>query len=87
MPVSKPAVVQHFLTSLFVNIEAATAAATFRRYIDGKPDIEINMQVEQAEFVPLMLALAVPNKSRRDDITDAVYALAINRGLLEGEIS
>lgn len=87
MPVSKTAVVQHYLTALFVNIEAATGAATFRRYVDGQPDVEINMMVEQTEFVPLMMAMSDPTKNRRDDITDAVYALAIARGLFQGEIS
>jgi len=87
MPVVKQSTIAYFLVNLTINTEAGSAAATFRRYIDGKPDIETVFSVEQADFAPLMLGIADAGKNRRDDIADAVYALAIAKGVLEGLVT
>lgn len=78
--------VKHLLISIFFDNEAAVGVAKFKRFINDKLDGEVIVEFTGQELGPLLFAPPVPGKTRFDDVTDAVYAAAIAKGAMTGEV-
>jgi hypothetical protein len=87
MPVSKTASLTYVLESVFLDVPSAMVVARFSRTVDGVALPPVDFTLQGAEIVPLLLVPPDASKTRRDDIADAVYALAIQHGVISGEVS
>lgn len=87
MPVTKTASLVHTLISVFFDVPSSTVVARFSRKVDNTDLPEVEFRLEGPEVAPLLLVKPDPTKDRKDDIADAVYALAIQRGVISGEVS
>jgi hypothetical protein len=75
------------MTYLSVDMVAVSATATFTTLFNGAKVGEITFSIDSAALVGIIGASPVSEKSRGDDITDAVYEYAIAQGLINGVIA
>jgi hypothetical protein len=87
MPVSKQASVSFVLTKMYIDALAGTAKLTFQRYVEAELIGEAVIDAGPDLVLPVLLAQGDATKSRKDDIADAIYAVAIAQGWFDGVIS
>jgi hypothetical protein len=58
----------------------------FSRTLNGKPDGGVDMLVEGIDMVSLLSTQATLGQGLGDEITDAIYKIALDRGVIEGTL-
>jgi len=86
MPIVTTSSVSHKLTKVNVDMELMTIWCYFTRTINGKLDGGSEMHVEGTDMVSLLMTQAIPNQALGDEITDAIYSMAISKGIIEGTL-
>ena len=87
MPIHKPAVVTHTLVNVVVDIPGRFMLCTFTNDIDGVGQGQIVMPIEAGDMLAIIGVQGDGTKSRADDITDAVYAHALECGAISESIA
>ena len=86
MPIHKPATVTHTLINVIVDIPGRFMVCTFAKDIDGVGQGHIEMRIEGMDMLAIIGVQGDGTKTRADDITDAVYAHALECGAIVGSI-
>ena len=87
MPVTKQSTVSYTLMAINVSMSSGYIACTFVRKIDDVPTGNLDLLIEGADMVTLLSTQATAGQPLGSEITDAVYAYAIGKGVIEGDIS
>lgn len=92
MPVTQSQSVAHYLIESTVRMDPDTLAplgmrVVFQRKIDGVPDRVVTCDMSAADLAAYLSATPAPNKVRGIELTDAIYAWAIQAGYIAGEVS
>ena len=87
MPVTTQVTVVHILTKINVDMESMTVFAHFSRTVNGVPDGSVDFTIVGQDMIDLLNTQAVADQSLGAEITDAVYRLAIAKGMISGTIS
>ena len=87
MPVTKTATISYSLTQITVDMIGGFVQSHFTRSIDGEPSGSVEMLTVGDDMLALLGTQAVAGQPLGSEITDAVYNLAISKGLIEGVIS
>ena len=86
MPVVSTQTIAYVIVGLNIDMPGKRGVATLRKYVDGVPSGDIEVISEGEDFMALVGATPAPNLTRGDDITYAVYNLAIAQRLISGAV-
>jgi len=87
MPVTNTSTVAFVLTGISVDMRAGSILAQFTRLLNGEPLGTTEMTIEGEELGVFLSSSPDPSKTRGNDFTDAIYTLALSRGIISGVIS
>ena len=87
MPVTKQSTVAYTLVAITVSMTGGYVSCSFARTIDGVPVGAVDLLIEGADMVGLLGTQATAGQPLGNEITDAVYAYAISKGVIDGVIS
>ena len=86
MPITISGQVNYVLMNLAVDMRALSASATFDVLANGDKVGEITLGIHQADLMGILTTVPNEGKTRADDITDAIYAYAVQTGAISGAI-
>ena len=86
MPVTANAVVSYTLMRLTIDMEQMTGTAVLRKMVDGEVVGTVEYQAVGDDLIALLMATPDATKTRGNDVTDAVYQFAVDRGFISGTI-
>jgi hypothetical protein len=87
MPVTKQSSVSYTLMAINVSMSSGYIACTFVRKIDNDPMGNLDLLIEGADMAALLATQATSGQPLGSEITDAIYAHAIGKGVIAGDIS
>lgn len=87
MPVTSQVTAVHTLTKINVDVEMGTVWCHFKRADNGIPAGTVEHTFTGQDVLDLLATTAVADQALGNEITDAVYRLAIARGVISGDIS
>lgn len=86
MPITRNVTLSSVLVTFTLDVPSMTAHCLFQNYMDGNAAGTAEFSVSGAELAEIMATPAMTGKSRADDITEAIYAYAVSKGLITGSI-
>ena len=86
MPVTANAVVSYTLMRLTIDMEQMTGTAVLRKMVDGEVVGPQTPGPLRMASIALLMATPDATKTRGNDVTDAVYQFAVDRGFISGTI-
>jgi hypothetical protein len=87
MPVTKQCSVAYKLMAIAVSMSSGYITCSFNRTIDDVPTGALDMLIEGPDMVTLLSTQATAGQPLGSELTDAVYAYAIGKGVIDGVIS
>jgi hypothetical protein len=87
MPVTKQSSVAYKLMAITVSMSSGYIACTFTRTIDGVSVGTLEMLIEGQDMVDLLSTQAAAGQPLGSEITDNIYAYAISKNIIAGDIT
>jgi hypothetical protein len=87
MPVTKQSTSSYSLVKIGVDMQSGQMWCYFTRATDGVVDGGVEMTLEGPDMASVLATQAVAGQPLGDEITDAVYRMAISKGVIAGVIS
>lgn len=87
MPVTSTVTVSYTVIGLNVDLIQGLGKAVLRRFVDGNAAGDMEFDCVGLELQAILGASPVANKTRADDIADAIYQFAIDKGYISGTVS
>lgn len=87
MPVTKQSTASYTLVRIGADMTAMQMWCYFERMTDGNVDGGVEMVISGADMAAVLATQAVAGQPLGDEITDAVYRMAISKGIISGTIS
>lgn len=87
MPVTRTAQLKTTIQSIQIDMVGNAAVIELQVFLDNDFLRSHSMRVEGNEFLQHIAAMPTEGLSRADDITRLIYEVAVERGIVSGDIS
>ena len=84
MPIVTTSTIAHKLVKVSVDMDLMQTLCYFSRTLNGVADGGVEMLIEGADMGALLSTQATAGQALGNEITDAIYAVALARGVIEG---